>query len=147
MPDRRVPRLQVARVGPSRYPGNVAAAGPGRFRQASAVEVAVVLEHGAPPSAQNSLLSPGVVITGSTVSTSVLSPACYIDEGAEVTGSVLLPGVRVGAGAVVRNAIIDKFVDVPPGATIGVDAEADVARGFKVESGLTVLAKGQEVPG
>ena len=101
---------------------------------------------GVDPCAHNSLLSPGVVITGSTVEKSVLSPACFVDEGAEVSDSVLLPGVRVGAGAVVRNAIIDKNVEVPPGAQIGVDAEADLARGFKVEAGLTVLAKGQEVP-
>jgi glucose-1-phosphate adenylyltransferase len=102
---------------------------------------------GGPPTAHDSLLSPGVVITGSSVRRSVLSPACYVDEGAEVTDSVLLPGVRVGAGAVIRNAIIDKVVDVPPGAQIGVDTEADLARGFKVEDGLTVLAKGQHVPG
>ncbi len=85
-------------------------------------------------------------MTGGTVNTSVLSPACYVDEGAEVSGSVLLPGVTVGAGAVVRNAIIDKNVVIPPGAEIGVSPEDDLERGFVVEEGLTVLAKGQEVP-
>ena len=64
----------------------------------------------------------------------------------EVVGSVLMNGVRVGPGAVVRNAILDKNVIVPPGAQIGVDAEADRAHGFVVEDGLTVLAKGQAVP-
>ena len=59
---------------------------------------------------------------------------------------MLLPGVRVGAGAVVRNAILDKHVEVPPGAQVGVDPEADRARGFVVEDGLTVLAKYQAVP-
>ena len=93
----------------------------------------------------NSILSPGVVVTGGKVSTSVLSPGVYVDEGADVTGSVLLQGVRVGPGAVVRNAIIDKNVVVPPGTKIGVSEEEDLARGFKVEDGLTVLSKGQEV--
>jgi glucose-1-phosphate adenylyltransferase len=101
---------------------------------------------GEPLTTYNSILSPGVVVTGGTVNTSVLSPACYVDEGAEVSASVLLPGVTVGAGAIVRNAIIDKNVTVPPGARIGVSAEDDRARGFVVEDGLTVLAKGQEVP-
>ena len=59
---------------------------------------------------------------------------------------MLLSGVTVGAGAVVRNAIIDKNVVVPPGAEIGVDEKADLARGFLVEGGLTVLAKDQVVP-
>ena len=45
-----------------------------------------------------------------------------------------------------RNAILDKGVVVPPGVQIGVDQEADLARGFVVDEGLTVLAKQQPVP-
>jgi glucose-1-phosphate adenylyltransferase len=97
-------------------------------------------------STYNSILSPGVIVTGGRVSESVLSPACRVESGAEVTGSVLLGCVQVGAGAVVRNAIIDKNVKIPPGTEIGVDHEADRARGFAVEDGLTVVAKDQEVP-
>ena len=63
----------------------------------------------------NSILSPGVVVSGGTVNQSVLSPACCVEDGAEVSDSVLLDGVHVGEGAVVRNAIIDKNVVVPPG--------------------------------
>ena len=101
---------------------------------------------GATVSAHNSILSPGVVVTGGTVSTSVLSPSCRIETGADVSGSVLLQGVLVGKGAVVRNAIIDKNVVVPPGTQIGVSPKDDRARGFVVEEGLTVLAKDQVVP-
>ena len=100
---------------------------------------------GTPVTTFNSILSPGVVVTGGKVSQSVLSPACRVETGAEVSDSVLLSGVTVGAGAVVRHAILDKNVNVPPGAQIGVDPEADRARGFVVEDGLTVLAKDQEV--
>ncbi|HEX8781279.1 MAG TPA: glucose-1-phosphate adenylyltransferase [Nocardioides sp.] len=94
----------------------------------------------------NSILSPGVVLSGASVSKSVLSPAVYVAEGAEVSGSVLMDGVRVGEGAVVRNAIIDKGVVVPAGTRIGVDADEDRARGFVVDGDLTVLAKQQQVP-
>ncbi|SDR90190.1 glucose-1-phosphate adenylyltransferase [Nocardioides scoriae] len=100
---------------------------------------------GTPVQAYNSILSPGVVVTGGKVSKSVLSPSCRVETGAEVSDSVLLSGVTVGAGAIVRHAILDKNVVVPPGAQVGVDAEADRARGFVVEDGLTVLSKGQEV--
>jgi glucose-1-phosphate adenylyltransferase len=102
---------------------------------------------GAHPTAYNSILSPGVVVTGGTVNKSVLSPAVRVEAGAEVSNSVLLPGVRVGAGAVVRNAILDKNVEVPPGVRIGVDAAADRAAGYVVEDGITVLAKDQKVTG
>ena len=98
------------------------------------------------PKADEAVLSPGVVITGGAVRRSVLSPAVRVETGAEVTGSVLMNGVYVGAGAVVRNAILDKNVVVPPGAQIGVDPEADRARGFVVEEGLTVLGKDQSFP-
>ena len=93
----------------------------------------------------NSILSPGVVVSGGTVNRSVLSPAAWVQDGAEVSDSVLMNGVHIGAGAIVRNAIIDKGVVVPPGARIGVDPDEDRARGFVVEDGLTVLAKQQRV--
>lgn len=99
----------------------------------------------APVTAYNSILSPGVVVTGGSVRESVLSPSVRVESGARIDGAVLLNGVRVGEGAIVKNAIIDKNVVVPPGAEIGVDPEADRARGFMVEDGLTVLAKDQEV--
>ncbi len=92
------------------------------------------------------LLSPGVVVSGGSVSRSVLSPATFVGTGAEVSDSVLMNGVRVGAGAVVRNAILDKNVVIPPGAQIGIDPAADQARGFVVEDGLTVLGKDQAFP-
>jgi glucose-1-phosphate adenylyltransferase len=92
------------------------------------------------------VLSPGVLVSGARVQSSVLSPAVCVDAGAEVVGSVLLNGVLVGAGAVVRNAILDKGVVVPPGARIGVDPEEDRARGLGVQDGLTVMGKDQPFP-
>ncbi|WP_432476709.1 glucose-1-phosphate adenylyltransferase [Nocardioides sp. GXQ0305] len=103
-------------------------------------------EGGRPATVGESVLSPGGVITGGTVDRSVLSPEVRVESGAEVTDSVLLHGVRVGEGAVVRNAILDKYVEVPPGAEIGVDPEADRARGFIVQDGLTVLGKYERFP-
>jgi glucose-1-phosphate adenylyltransferase len=101
---------------------------------------------GEKPRADEAVLSPGVVVTGGKVKRSVLSPAVRIEAGAEVTGSVLMNGVYVGPGAIVRNAILDKNVVVPAGGQIGVDLEADLARGFVVEDGLTVLGKDQVFP-
>ena len=107
----------------------------------------VVASGGRESHVDEAVLSPGVVVSGGHVNRSVLSPAVHVGQGASVDGSVLMNGVTVGAGAVVRNAILDKNVVVPPGAEIGVDAEADRARGFLVEDGLTVLGKDQVFPG
>jgi glucose-1-phosphate adenylyltransferase len=78
---------------------------------------------------------------------SVLSNDVFVATSSRVIDSVLMDKVQIGEGAVVNRAIIDKNVKVPAGAAIGLDPELDRARGFKVtESGITVLAKGQEVP-
>jgi glucose-1-phosphate adenylyltransferase len=96
--------------------------------------------------AHNSAVSPGVVISGATVTNSVLSPRCHIHSGTTIDDSVLLDGVEVGRGCVIKRAIIDKGVIVPENTTIGVDHDHDRERGFMVtESGLTVIAKFQEV--
>jgi glucose-1-phosphate adenylyltransferase len=101
---------------------------------------------GTDPGAEESLLSPGVVISGGQVRRSVLSPAVRVEQGAIVEDSVLMNGVHVGAGAVVRNAILDKEVRVPPGAQVGVDQDLDRKREFMVEDGLTILGKRQAFP-
>jgi glucose-1-phosphate adenylyltransferase len=76
----------------------------------------------------------------------VLSPGVRVDDGAAVSNAVILNGVRIGARAVVRNAILDKNIVVPPGATIGVDHEADRSRGFTVSpNGVVCLGKGQSI--
>jgi len=104
-------------------------------------------EPGRTGSAIESLVSPGCIVSGGTVRRSVLSPGVKVHSRAEVEDCVVLHGVDVGRGAVLRRAIIDKGVLVPPGVSIGVDHEADRARGFHIsEGGIVVLGKGQIVP-
>jgi glucose-1-phosphate adenylyltransferase len=92
--------------------------------------------------ANQSIISPGCIISGSQVVDSVLSPGVTVENGAVVQGSVLLDGVRIGSGAVVRKAILDKNVIVPPGAHIGVDLTRDRNHYHVTESGIVVLGKG-----
>ncbi len=90
----------------------------------------------------DSLLSPGVVISGGSVRRSLLSNRVFVDERASVEESILFKGVKVGKGAKVRKAIIDKWVDIPDGCEIGYDAEADAQR-FKVsQTGIVVVPSG-----
>ncbi|QDP97832.1 glucose-1-phosphate adenylyltransferase [Microlunatus elymi] len=93
--------------------------------------------------AEDSIVSPGCIISGGQVESSVLSPNVRLQERSVINRSVLMSGVRVGAGAVVDNAILDKNVVVPPGEQVGVDHEADLARGYTVSAaGITVVGKG-----
>jgi len=95
--------------------------------------------------ALDSMVSPGVIVSGATVRRSILSPEVHLHSSSEVEGSILLHGVDVGRGAVVRNAIVDKNVRIAEGAQIGVDPEADRERFVVSPGGIVVIAKGETV--
>ncbi|NEE00541.1 glucose-1-phosphate adenylyltransferase [Phytoactinopolyspora halotolerans] len=96
--------------------------------------------------ARESIVAPGSILSGCLVDHSVLSPGTFIMEGAAVSRAVVLDRVRVGARATIRDAILDKDVVVRDGATVGVDKEADRARGFTVTAGgITAVGKGTVV--
>ncbi|OLT15878.1 glucose-1-phosphate adenylyltransferase [Serinicoccus sp. CUA-874] len=98
--------------------------------------------------ALNSAVSPGCVISGATVTDSVLSPGVMAHSFSHVTGSVLMDKVGIGRSCQIHRAIIDKGVQVPAGVHIGVDHDHDRERGFTVtDSGLVVVGKGTVVPG
>ena len=53
----------------------------------------------------------------------------------------------MGQDAVLRRCVVDKNVVIPPGTQIGVDREADIARGLVVSAGgVTVVEKGFQFP-
>ncbi|KGM13652.1 glucose-1-phosphate adenylyltransferase [Cellulomonas bogoriensis] len=96
--------------------------------------------------AADSLVSPGVIVSGATVSGSVVSPGVYLHSWSSVSDSVILDGCTVGRHAQVHRAILDKHVVVEERARVGIDAEHDRARGFTVtESGITVVPKGTRI--
>ncbi|WP_243075096.1 glucose-1-phosphate adenylyltransferase [Microbacterium sp. SS28] len=91
----------------------------------------------------DSIVSLGSVLSGTHLERSVVGPWTLSGGGATITDSVLFDHVRVGAGARVHRAILDKNVVLADGATVGVDRERDLQRGFTVtDTGITVVGKG-----
>jgi glucose-1-phosphate adenylyltransferase len=96
--------------------------------------------------ARDSIVSPGCIVSGGSIETSVLSSNVQVDEDAMVDHSVILSHTSIGRNAVVHRAIVDKHVTIHDGAKIGVDSDADEARGFYLsEGGITVVPKGATV--
>jgi glucose-1-phosphate adenylyltransferase len=99
-------------------------------------------------SADDCIVSGGSIVTGASISRSVLGTEVYVATGATVDKSVLMDNVRIGRGARVVNAIIDKNVVVPDHYEIGVDPDVDRKAGFTVtDGGITVLGKDQHIDG
>jgi len=96
--------------------------------------------------ALDSVVCTGSIISGGTVSGSIVGSNCRINSFANVQDSILFEGVNVGRHAKVRRAIVDKGVHIPSGIEIGYDVEQDRARGFTIsEGGIVVIAKADGV--
>lgn len=96
--------------------------------------------------AEDSIVSAGCIISGGDVDSSVLSPQVRVEKWAKVEQSILMDNAQIGRNAVVRRAILDKNVVIERGAEVGVDHEADRARGFTVSpGGITTVPKGAVV--
>jgi len=96
-----------------------------------------------------SLLSAGCIVSGASVDNSLLFSNTRIHSYARVEKSVVLPDCVVNRNATVCNAILDRGTVIPRGMTIGVDEEADRARGFRItEQGHVLVTSdmlGQQV--
>ncbi len=96
--------------------------------------------------ALDSIVSPGVIVSGGEVIGSVLSPFVRVNSWSSVRDSVLFDGVNVGRNATVVRAIVDKNVKIDDGAQIGIDHARDRERGFFVsDTGIVVVPKNAHV--
>lgn len=90
----------------------------------------------------NSMLSGGTIISGSSVSHSVLFQNVFIDDESQVLNSVIFNGVKVGKNVKINKCIIDKDVVIPDDEIIGEDIEKDKKRFTVTESGIVVIPQG-----
>lgn len=91
--------------------------------------------------ATDSIVSPGVIVSGGRVHRCILAPGVRVNSYAELESSILLHGARVGRYCRVRHAILDTGVVLPEGTIVGESPETDRARGWHVsEGGVTVVS-------
>jgi glucose-1-phosphate adenylyltransferase len=94
--------------------------------------------------ALDSVISPGCIISGSSVYGSVLCPNVRVHSFCQIDQCILMPGVRVGRHARIRRAIVDRDVLIPRGALIGYNRDEDCRRHTVTESGIVVVTTDEE---
>ncbi|HWA93356.1 MAG TPA: glucose-1-phosphate adenylyltransferase [Terracidiphilus sp.] len=91
--------------------------------------------------AVNSIITAGVIISGASVSNSVLSQDVRVNSYSDVNSSIIFSHVNIGRHCRIRRAIIDRDVHIPEGTVIGYDPVEDKRRYFVTPSGLTIVTR------
>jgi glucose-1-phosphate adenylyltransferase len=91
--------------------------------------------------AQDSIVGPGVIISGGLLERSIVFHRVRLNSFSHVSDSVLFPEVDVGRGARLSRCIVDKGVRIPPGEVIGEDLEQDRKRFTTSEGGIVVVTR------
>ena len=94
--------------------------------------------------ALDSVISPGCIVSGSSIYGSVLCPNVRVHSFCHIEQCILMPGVRVGRHARIRRAIIDRDVLIPRGALIGYNLDEDRRRHTVTDSGIVVVTTDDE---
>jgi glucose-1-phosphate adenylyltransferase len=89
----------------------------------------------------DSLLCPGVVVSGARVQRSILSNLVYVDEHSQLDECIVLRGARIGKGCKLKRVIVDKWNRIPDGEVIGFDHDADKKRFHKSETNIAVVPR------
>jgi len=95
-------------------------------------------------------VSGGCVISGASVSQSLLFSNVKVHSYSSTEQSVVLPDADIGRHADIFRAIIDRACVIPEGMVIGRDHEEDRRRGFRVtDKGIVLVTPtmlGQPLP-
>jgi glucose-1-phosphate adenylyltransferase len=91
--------------------------------------------------ATDSLVSGGCLISGSTITSSVLFSNIRVHSYCHIEGAVILPNAVIHRHAKLKNVVIDKGVQVPEGIEIGFDLAADKKRFYVSEKGTVLVTR------
>lgn len=99
----------------------------------------VFKDEGRTGSATDSLVSGGCLISGSSVTNSVLFSDVHVGDYCTIEGSVVLPKVTVNPNVILKNVVIDRGCEIPEGMQIGVNKAEDAKRFYISENGIVLV--------
>ena len=89
----------------------------------------------------SSLVSGGCIVSGSSVTRSLLFTGVHVHSFAQIEGAVILPYADVGRGARLSNVVVDRGVRIPPGLVVGDDPALDATRFRRTERGVCLITQ------
>ena len=87
--------------------------------------------------AVSSLLSGGCIVSGASLSRSLVFTGVHVHSYTTVHETVVLPYVNIGRNVRLIKVVIDSEVRIPDGLVVGEDPELDAKRFRRTESGVT----------
>jgi glucose-1-phosphate adenylyltransferase len=91
--------------------------------------------------AEGSLVSGGCVVSGATVTRSLLFTGVHVHSYTTLENVVALPYVDIARDCRLKNVIIDRGVRIPQGLVMGEDAEADGKRFRRTDKGVCLITQ------
>ncbi|UDF28243.1 UNVERIFIED_ORG: glucose-1-phosphate adenylyltransferase [Roseateles sp. XES5] len=92
-------------------------------------------------SAISSLVSGDCIISGSSLTRSLLFTGVRANSYSRLEGAVVLPNVMIGRHAQLKNVVIDSRVVIPEGLVVGEDPELDAKRFRRSENGICLITQ------
>ncbi len=90
-------------------------------------------------SAVNSVVSAGCIVSGASISQSILFNNVRVNSYAQVKDSVILPGCDIGRHCRLDKVVLDMYCQLPPNTVIGENPQADAKRFYRNEDGIVLV--------
>jgi glucose-1-phosphate adenylyltransferase len=89
----------------------------------------------------SSLVSGDCIVSGSSITRSLLFTGVRANSYSNLEEAVVLPRCQIGRGARLRRVVLDRGVVIPPGLVVGEDAGLDAQRFRRTASGVCLITQ------
>jgi len=89
--------------------------------------------------ATDSLISGGCIISGASITQSVIFSNVYVHSYSMIQDSVIMPNVEIARHVKLNRVVVDTDARIPEGVEIGFDVELDRKRFYVSEEGITLV--------
>ena len=91
--------------------------------------------------AVSSLVSGGCIVSGASISRSLVFTGARVHSFSHIHEAVILPYVRIGRNVRLSKVVVDAEVRIPDGLVVGEDPELDAKRFRRTEAGVTLITQ------